>query len=125
MARQAIRPVGPILKAVRENLGLSQAAVGRRAGIEGSHVGRLESGVRTNPRWDVVARIAAGLGLSLDDLAARCGYDIPAKGSSEHIAAQVAEQIMVGQEHLQKVAVAQQKIAEIVGTRPRIRKPKR
>lgn len=47
-----------------------------------SHIARLEAGDRLNPRFETIARIAAELGASLDELAAAAGY---LKPSSETI----------------------------------------
>lgn len=55
------------LRAQRETLGLSQAALARRAGISTSHVKAIESG-RSRPTLEVIACLAAALEMSEEDL---------------------------------------------------------
>jgi transcriptional regulator with XRE-family HTH domain len=52
----------------RAELGISQKALARRAGIDPSEVHGLEAG-KNNPQWGTVKRIAAGLGTSIVQLA--------------------------------------------------------
>ena len=63
-----------VLRTARERAGLSQHQLAEEAGLAGNHLQRLESGTKALPRFDTVARLAAALGLSLDDIAAELGY---------------------------------------------------
>jgi transcriptional regulator with XRE-family HTH domain len=58
------------IKALREQAGLSQAALGRRSNIDLAEISRLESG-RVDPTWGMVRRIAGGLGVTMKELAER------------------------------------------------------
>jgi hypothetical protein len=80
---------------------------------------------RANPRWDTIAGIAFGLGVSLDDIASQCGYPTTRKGTNEDVSPRVASQIAIAQEHLKKAARAQDTIAEIVAAGSRARSAKR
>lgn len=71
--------LGPILKAARERVHLSQSELASRVGLAANHIARLESGEKGIPRFDTVARLAAELGLSLDDLSSACGYVVSTK----------------------------------------------
>lgn len=66
--------LGPILRAARERVHLTQTELAARVGLAPNHIARLESGEKGIPRFDTVARLAAELGLSLDELSWSCGY---------------------------------------------------
>jgi transcriptional regulator with XRE-family HTH domain len=68
------KPIGSVLRSARERIGLTQAALANDVGIAANHLNRLESGEKSMPRFDTLARLAARLGLSLDLIAANCGY---------------------------------------------------
>lgn len=63
-----------LLRTARERVHLTQLQLAERVGIAPNHINRLESGVKAVPRFDTVARLAAELGLSLDEIAWACGY---------------------------------------------------
>lgn len=65
--------LGPTLKAIREEAGLTISAVARSAGIDPAVLSRVESGAR-GLRFETVCRIAGALGASLDDIARVGGY---------------------------------------------------
>lgn len=69
--------LGTLLKARREQLGLSTRALGKKAGVNDSTVVRLEQGSRTNPRPAILAKLSQALGLSLADLYSIVGYAVP------------------------------------------------
>jgi transcriptional regulator with XRE-family HTH domain len=58
---------GQKLRRLREELGLSQDALGERAGIHGRHIGRFEIG-GAMPRAETVVALARALGTSIDSL---------------------------------------------------------
>jgi transcriptional regulator with XRE-family HTH domain len=58
---------GDRVKALRENLGLSQEALALRAAINRTYIASLETG-RRNPSLDLMARLAAALEVNLGDL---------------------------------------------------------
>jgi transcriptional regulator with XRE-family HTH domain len=59
--------VGANLLKLRRREGLSQAEVGRRAGLERSEVAKLESGMRI-PRIDTLIRLAGAMAVDVEDL---------------------------------------------------------
>lgn len=48
---------------VRQQVGMAQAELSRQAGLNTSHINRLESGKRNPPKRDSLLKIAQGLGL--------------------------------------------------------------
>lgn len=63
-----------VLRSAREAAELSQSALAERVGLASNHIARLESGDKLAPRFETVAKLAAALGLSLDEIAQACGY---------------------------------------------------
>jgi transcriptional regulator with XRE-family HTH domain len=59
----------------REGAGLTQNALARRARMTASQVSQVESGKRVDPQFSTVARLAAALGVPLDEIAALGGFD--------------------------------------------------
>lgn len=57
---------GPILKALREEAGLSQQALADLAGMNVFGVAKLEQGV-AEPRWETVLAISKALGRPVGD----------------------------------------------------------
>lgn len=68
------KPIGPMLRTRREEAGVTQTALAKRLKITPQALSRIESAAREDPRWSTVARIAAILDVSLDDLASEGGY---------------------------------------------------
>lgn len=56
------------IKSLREKAGLSQRALAAEAGISQPAVGMIESGRRTLPQADTLARIARALGTTSEKL---------------------------------------------------------
>jgi transcriptional regulator with XRE-family HTH domain len=61
--------LGKAIRKLRQERKLSQEALGNRAEIHPTWISHIESG-RINPTWGNVRRIAAGLKVPLEDLAA-------------------------------------------------------
>jgi transcriptional regulator with XRE-family HTH domain len=57
--------IGLMLKVIREREGMTQAAVAKAAGIDQTHVCRLESGVDGIPHIDRVKRVLESIGYKL------------------------------------------------------------
>jgi transcriptional regulator with XRE-family HTH domain len=57
------------LKRLRAGRGLTQEELAARAGLSVSLVMALEQGKRGNPRLDTLLKLAAALGVTLDELA--------------------------------------------------------
>jgi transcriptional regulator with XRE-family HTH domain len=72
-----VQNIGKGLKAARERAGLTQNALARRARMTASQVSQVESGKRVDPQFSTVARLAIALGVSLDEIAALGGFDVP------------------------------------------------
>jgi transcriptional regulator with XRE-family HTH domain len=61
--------LGKAIRKLRQERNLSQEALGNRAEIHPTWISHIESG-RINPTWGNVRRIAAGLKVPLEQLAA-------------------------------------------------------
>lgn len=74
--RQA-KELGRVLRARREELGLSQRQLAEQASLDDATVVRIEQGAFAAPRPDKLSRIAEALGLSLADVFAFADYAVP------------------------------------------------
>jgi transcriptional regulator with XRE-family HTH domain len=63
---QALRALGQLIRARRVAAGLTQSALGRKAGIVGKYVSEIERGNRDVPFSTLRAIVEDGLGLVLD-----------------------------------------------------------
>jgi len=64
--------LGRAIREIRLERDLTQEALAHEAGITVGHLSKIERG-QSNPTWETVVGIAAGLGLSMADLANRSG----------------------------------------------------
>lgn len=64
--------IGKAVKSVRTARGLTQEDLAAKADLHPTYISDVERGVR-NPSWDVIARLADGLGVSVAVIAA--AYD--------------------------------------------------
>jgi transcriptional regulator with XRE-family HTH domain len=78
-------PIGPVVRSLREQRGLTQADLADRAKVEPSYLSRLESSSRQK-RVDSVrlARIAAALDVTLDEILIAAGVQ-PSPHPAEEI----------------------------------------
>jgi transcriptional regulator with XRE-family HTH domain len=60
--------LGRAVKAVRRGRGLTQEQVSAVSGLHPTYISDIERGVR-NPGWEAVTRLAAGIGVSLEEIA--------------------------------------------------------
>ncbi|MGN6587191.1 MAG: helix-turn-helix domain-containing protein [Solirubrobacterales bacterium] len=60
--------LGEAVRTLRQKTGLSQDALAARAELDTRSIARLEAG-QVDPTWGSMRRIAAGLGVPLEDLA--------------------------------------------------------
>ncbi|MDO8668673.1 MAG: helix-turn-helix transcriptional regulator [Candidatus Buchananbacteria bacterium] len=56
------------IKKYRDKLGISQDGLSKRADIAYNVIIKIESGATPNPTIETMAKIAKGLGVSVDDL---------------------------------------------------------
>lgn len=70
------KSIGAAIRAARVKLDLAQEEVARRAGMSPPAYNRLELG-GTDPRWSTVAKVAAALGLGVDDIVKGTGARAP------------------------------------------------
>jgi transcriptional regulator with XRE-family HTH domain len=61
--------IGKAVKAVRTAQGLTQEDLAAKADLHPTYISDVERGVR-NPSWDVIARLAEGMGVPATDIAA-------------------------------------------------------
>jgi len=60
--------LGKAVQELRQRAGLSRAALAARAELDATSIARIEEGA-IDPTWGSMRRIAAGLGVSLEELA--------------------------------------------------------
>lgn len=63
--------LGTALRAARQEAGLSTRDLERITGMSNGQISKVEGGVRPDPSFRTVMRLAHGIGISLDDLVAR------------------------------------------------------
>jgi len=63
---ELLRSLGALIRANRINAGLTQAALGDRAGIVGKYVSEIERGTRDVPMSTLLSIVEAGLQMQLD-----------------------------------------------------------
>ena len=63
--------LGTALRAARLEAGLSTRDLERATGMSNGQISKVEGGVRPDPSFRTVMRLAHGIGISLDDLVAR------------------------------------------------------
>lgn len=57
-----------MVKKLREEQGLTQAALGKKAGVTEAYVSMIESGVRKNPSLPTLKKLARALGVPVGSL---------------------------------------------------------
>jgi transcriptional regulator with XRE-family HTH domain len=57
-----------VLKALRQDRGLSQAQLAAKAEVTAAYVTQLETGAKKNPSLDVLKRLAKALGVPVTEL---------------------------------------------------------
>ena len=60
--------IGDNIKKYRNNLGISQDRLSKKANLAFHTIAKIEAGSTPNPTIDTVKKIADALGVSLDDL---------------------------------------------------------
>ncbi len=68
MERKNNKEIGDRIKALRNKKELTQDALARKCDIPYTTLTKIEANVITKPSIQTVAKIAAGLGISIDDL---------------------------------------------------------
>lgn len=66
--------IGAALRRCREEAGLTLRDVARSSGVSVNQISQVESGRRSDPAFTTVAKIAAGLRLSLDSISRAIGF---------------------------------------------------
>ncbi len=62
------RRLGTVIKKLREEKGLSQQALAKKAKVTDAYIAMLETGVRKNPTIDTLKRLAKALKVKVGDL---------------------------------------------------------
>lgn len=60
--------LGQVLKALREDKGLSQVELANKAKVERTYIVKLESGDKKNPSLDILKKLAKALGVPVTEL---------------------------------------------------------
>ena len=74
------RRLGRAVKAVRAQQGLTQEQVSAAAGLHPTYVSDIERGAR-NPSWEAMTRLAAGIGVSIVEIARAYEAESASSGS--------------------------------------------
>ena len=90
-SREALRSLGAAIRAARLEAGLTQGALGRRAGIVGKYVSEIERGTRDIPFSTLRAIVQDGLGLRLEVGFRKSGHDAPLTNGVDEVARSIAE----------------------------------
>lgn len=77
MDQEQAKRFGSLIRARRQELGLTTYDLGKLIGTTNSTIMRIEQGAFAAPRPDKLARIAEALRLSLADVYAGAGYLVP------------------------------------------------
>ncbi|MEN3283521.1 MAG: Helix-turn-helix domain [Solirubrobacteraceae bacterium] len=64
------KALGRAIRQMREEHGLKQGDIAKKANVNLTHFSRLEHG-RVNPSWGTLRRVAAALGVPVSEVAAR------------------------------------------------------
>jgi transcriptional regulator with XRE-family HTH domain len=62
--------LGRVLKTLREDKGLTQVDLAKRANVERTYIVKLESGNKKNPSLDILKKLAKALGVPVTELLA-------------------------------------------------------
>jgi transcriptional regulator with XRE-family HTH domain len=90
--RGVAKKIGEVLRAARLEAGLSIRDAERLCGLPAGTISQIETGVRADPGFSSIARIAKAIGLSLDDLVRRAeGRASGAASSKKGVATALAE----------------------------------
>ncbi len=101
------KSLGRALRALRERAGLQATALARAADLSQGTLTRLEKDERQGIQLSTACRLAAALGISVDELAAKAGLlDLPDVVSADVKArgAQVSQAIDAAQKRLKAAA---------------------
>lgn len=60
--------VALVVRTLRRDRGLSQAALAAKAGVTDAYIAQLETGKKKNPSLDVLKRLAKALGVPVAEL---------------------------------------------------------
>ena len=60
--------IGRVLKRLREQRGLSQAALAKRSGVAQGYISEVEAGQKKNPGVETLRKIAKALGVPVTEL---------------------------------------------------------
>lgn len=69
--------IGDFVKEKREELGMSKAALAKKAGISSSEMFRIESGKRKRSSTKILFSIADALSVSQEEILREAGYSVP------------------------------------------------
>ncbi len=84
--------IGPQLRQLRTTAGLTQLELAERAGVADGTISRLERGRLKEPSAHLVEKLAAGLGVGVQDLLRRTGKPPKGlRGSEARLLAQVRD----------------------------------
>lgn len=73
--------LGRAVRQIRVSRGLTQEQVSAASGLHPTYISDIERGAR-NPSWDVIARLASGIGVTTADIGERFDEEPSAGGEA-------------------------------------------
>jgi transcriptional regulator with XRE-family HTH domain len=99
------KAIGSVLRQARLDAGMSHRDLAKATGLTLGQISQVESGVRKQPSFQVVALIAKATSASLDRIAAACGLGVaPDLGGGAPTSAQTTRRIEKAQRTAQALA---------------------
>lgn len=87
VAPNTLTPFGEVLRRLRKERDISQAALARNAGVSPGYIGLIETGLRgERPSLDICKKVAQGLKLDVaetEELLRAAGVSVPTRRSSK------------------------------------------
>jgi transcriptional regulator with XRE-family HTH domain len=119
----AKKRIGSVLRQARLQAGLSMRDLERRCGLASGEISQIETGRRKDPGFSVVLKVARGIGISLDELAARFeDGSAPAVAPSAKMAAKAQAELDRATVQYTRLGDALGRVADALSDRPRSKK---
>lgn len=93
--RASIEGLGLAVERLRREAELTCAAVGRRGGLSRSTVAQIEKGLRQEPHWETLRRLAKGLDVRFEHLV-KLSFDLAPGAAGERLRRREEEAVRRG-----------------------------
>lgn len=111
------KTIGEVLRQARRDAGLSTRDIERLTGMSTASLSQIETGIRKDPGFRTVLRIARAIGISMEEIALRLEGQgaIGAGGSKRTVPAALALLTKAHQESMKSAATLESAIATLGG----------